>query len=466
MTAIGAAGITLASRVDSIFAKRSDAFAPGPGNKWPGRVAINFNKAAVTASGADTTVIKKMVDDAVCMLTDQTTVGGAWKAVFPSTLSASSKIAVKVNTLNPGIPAPHWSSVRAITDGLQLMDFNGTAFPQGNITIYDMNNGLPAAGNLATAGYKAANFPGISIVTDTPVDGGDGAMNNKTYAASLKNADFLINVFSPRGHTQPPKGSQFTLGFKSHFGTYSDPEPTLHPNLPQNLVSINCAGVVLNKTVLSICSGIYGMNEGHGPSGNADIYTTYAQSIDKTSTNQCPTTILMSTDPISAEMQAIKIMRINNKGAYTITDMPPYLQASAGMAATGFPSNYNIGIIDESQMDIRKMVNTVAAILPNPVSGVARVSGVGIAARHIDGHNSAFIEFNCPAEHVGKDASIEIYSGKGALVRKLTQKVLGVRNNLSWDERDDRGSAVSAGTYIVELVSIGKHASAPLTIVR
>jgi peptide deformylase len=174
----------------------------------------------------------------------------------------------------------------------------------------------------------------------------------------------------------------------------------------------------------------------------------------------------MSTDPISAEMQAIKIMRINNKGAYTITDMPPYLQASAGMAATGFPSNYNIGIIDESQMDIRKMVNTVAAILPNPVSGVARVSGVGIAARHIDGHNSAFIEFNCPAEHVGKDASIEIYSGKGALVRKLTQKVLGVRNNLSWDERDDRGSAVSAGTYIVELVSIGKHASAPLTIVR
>jgi len=51
---------------------RSDAFAPGPGNKWPGRVAINFNKAAVTASGADTTVIKKkMVDDAVCMLTDQ-----------------------------------------------------------------------------------------------------------------------------------------------------------------------------------------------------------------------------------------------------------------------------------------------------------------------------------------------------------------------------------------------------------
>jgi hypothetical protein len=346
------------------------------------------------------------------------------------------------------------------------MDFNGTKFPQANITIYDMNNGLPAAGNLATAGYKAANFPGISIVTDTPVNGGDGALNNKTYAASLKNADFLINVFSPRGHTQPPKGSQFTLGFKSHFGTYSDPEPTLHPNLPQNLADINCAGVVFNKTVLSICSGIYGMNEGHGPSGNADIFTTYAQSIDKTSTNQCPTTILMSTDPISAEMQAIKIMRINNKGAYTVADMPPYLQASAGMIVSGFSSAYNIGIIDESQMNIRKMVNGVAAIIPNPVSSAARASGVGIAARHIDGHNSAFIEFNCPGEHVGKVASIEIYSGTGALVRNFSQKVLGVHNNLSWDERDGRGSVVSAGTYIVELVSIGKHASAPLTIVR
>ena len=51
-------------------------------------------------------------------------------------------------------------------------------------------------------------------------------------------------------------------------------------------------------------------------------------------------------------------------------------------------------------------------------------------------------------------------------MRKFSQKVLGVRNNLSWDERDGRGSVVSAGTYIVELVSIGKHASAPLTIVR
>jgi Domain of unknown function (DUF362) len=466
MTAIGAAGITLASRVDSIFARRSDAFSPGPGNKWPGRVAINFNKAAVTASGADTTVIKKMVDDVICMLTDQTTVGEAWKAAFPSTLTASSKIAVKVNTLNPGIPAPHWSSVKAITDGLQLMDFNGTKYPQGNITIYDMNNGLPAAGNLATAGYKAANFPGISIVTDTPVDGGDGALNNKTYAASLKNADFLINVFSPRGHTTPPKGSQFTLGFKSHFGTYSDPSTTLHPNISQNLADINCAGVVYNKTVLSMCSGIYGMNEGNGPAGSADNYTTYAQSIDKTSVTQCPTTIIMSTDPVSAEMQAIKMMRINKNGAYTVADMPPYLQASAGLSASGFSSVYTIGIIDESQMNMRKMINGVAAVMPYAVSGALYASGVGIAARHVEGHDSAFIEFNCPVEHAGREAFIEIYTTKGAVVRKLPLRVLGVRNNVSWDERDGRGSLVSTGTYIVELISNGKHASAPLTIVR
>ena len=463
MTAIGAAGITLASRVDSIFAKRSDAFAPGPGNKWPGRVAINFNKAAVTASGADTTVIKKMVDDAICMLTDQTTVGEAWKAVFPSTLTESSKIAVKVNTLNPGIPAPHWSSVRAITDGLQLMDFNGTAFPQGNITIYDMNNGLPAAGNLATAGYKAANFPGISIVTDTPVNGGDGAMNNRTYASTLKNADFLINVFSPRGHSI---GSKFTLGFKSHFGTYSDPDPQLHTNAAQNLRDINCAGPVYTKTVLSVCGGIYGMNEGHGPSGSPDIYTTYAQSMDKTSATQCPTTIIMSTDPISIEMQSIKMMRINNNGAYTIADMPPYLQASAGITALGFSTTSNIGVIDESQMTIRKIINGAIAPVLDPGSRAPRVSGAGIAARHIKGHDSSFIEFKLPDGHVGSDASIEIYDTGGAVVRKFIRKVLGVQNNLSWDEKDGRGGPVAAGMYIVRLISNGKHASAPLMIVR
>ena len=74
----------------TVLAKReSPAMTPGPGNKWPGRVVVNYNKNAVT--GIQTPVpevIKTMVDDAVMRLTDQTTVAAAWKAVFPSTATS------------------------------------------------------------------------------------------------------------------------------------------------------------------------------------------------------------------------------------------------------------------------------------------------------------------------------------------------------------------------------------------
>ena len=463
----GTAGLAIASKLETIFASSSAITLPGPGNKWPGRVAINFNKAAVGTGGADTLVILSMVDDTIKLLADRTDIGEAWKSIFPASLTASSKIAIKVNTLNPGLPAPHWASVRAITDGLQQMDFNGTKVLPKNIMIYDMNNGLPSVNNLGTAGYTAANFPGISIVTDTAIDGGDGALNNRTYAATLKNADFLINVFSPRGHTIPPAGSKFTLGFKSHYGTYSDPTG-LHNNLPQNLRDINCTGPVYNKNVLSVCSGIYGKIETKGPDGTADNYATYAKSMDSTltGTSYNPTTILMSTDPIAAEMQSLKIMRINNSGGYAIDDMPDYLKASGGIEVSGWSPINNIGTIDESKMKILKMVNGVIVPVLYHAPAYSSFSGVGIVARHLKGHNSTFIEFKLPGDHVGKDASIEIYNSKGALVRKLSRKVLGVLNNLSWDEMSQRGALVSKGTYIMHLNSNGKSASAPVTIVR
>jgi hypothetical protein len=452
----GAAGLALASRVDSIFSATSAAIAPGPGNKWPGRVVVNFNKAAVTASGADTTVIKKMVDDAIMKLTGQTTIGAAWKAVFPATLTATSKIAIKTSTANTGLPAVHWSSVRAITDGLQQMDINGTAFPAANITIYEVG------GNLGTDKYTTANFPGIAIVTDTFVNGGDGALNNRTYAQTLKNAAFLINVFSPRGHNV---GSKFTLGFKSHFGTYSNAS-AMHTNAAQNIRDLNCTGPVFTKNVLSVCSGIYGMNEGNGPAGSADIYTTYAQSIDPTSTNQCPTTIVMSTDPVSAEMQAIKMMRINKKETYALADMPTYLQASAGMTATGFTTVNNIGVIDESQMTVLKIINGASTPVLNPAAGLMGPSGAAIVAHHIKGLANTFIEFKLPVAQVGSNASIEIFDNKGALVRKFSQKVLGVQNHFSWDESDMTGKMAGQGMYVAHLASESIRESTRFMIVR
>jgi hypothetical protein len=395
-------------------------------------------------------------------------------------LSASSKIAIKIPIrFNTGLPTPHWSSVKAITDGLQQMDFNGTPFPATNITIYEMtitgNPSYSSGSTFAAAGYTAANFPGITLKDDTAVDGGDGAINNHTYAATLKNADFLISVFSPRGHSMPPTGSKFSLGFKNHFGTYSNPFTTIHPSnnwstqTTLDLRDMNCTGPVYNKTVLVVCSGIYAMNEGNGPAGSADFYTTYARSIDNTiaATALVPsTTIIMSTDPVSAEMQSIKMMRINKSAAYATANMPPYLQAAAGMTVTGFTTSYNIGTIDESKMDVRKIVNGIATPVLYPGSGAVRLSVAGIVAHQIKGHNSIFIEFKLPEGHAGKEASVEIYNGRGAIVRKFIQKVLGVQNHFSWDETDMSGKAVARGMYAALLTSGSVRESTRFMIVR
>jgi hypothetical protein len=472
--AAGAAVAASGGLVQNVLAS-APAMTPGPGNKWPGRVAINFNKNAVTRSGTNATAvpatIAKMVDDTIKLLTGEATVGGAWKTIFPSSLTAQSKIAIKVNTLNPGLPAPHWSSVKAITDGLQKMDLGGTPFPAANITIYEaVGNHLSDAGT----GYNSTNFGStIKIANDTSnlVAGGDGALNNRTYAKTLRDANFLINVFSPRGHMTIICGSTFTLGFKSHFGTYSTPSG-LHGNgetsvAATNIRDINCTGPVLNKTVLSVCSGIFGMNEGNGPSGVADDYTNYAKTIDSSAT-LCPTTIMMSTDPVSIEMQAVKMMRLNKSpaGEYGIANMPTYLRASGGVTVSDLAgTTYNIGQIDESKMEVRRIINDIVMVENHPDLGGA-AAGANIIASPIKGHRGTFIEFRLPHDLAGHDAQIDLYDIKGALVRRHSQKVLGALNHFSWNNNDASGKQVSLGTYVVRLTSGRIHLSTKFVTMR
>jgi hypothetical protein len=461
--AAGAAVAASGGLVQNILAS-APAMTPGPGNKWPGRVAINFNKGAVTRNGTNATAvpatIAKMVDDAILLLTGESTIGAAWKAVFPSSLSTSSKIAIKIPIgFNDGTPAPHWASVKAITDGLQQMDLNGAKLPIGNITIYDM----AGSGTFANAGYTSANFPGITMLKDTAVNGGDGALSNRTYAQTLKNASFLINVFSPRGHNI---GSNFTIGFKCHYGTYSNPVG-MHTNAANNLRDINCTGPVLQKTVLSVCSGIFGMNESHGPGGTADDYTNYAKSMDSNAT-LCPTTIMMSTDPVSIEMQTVKMMRLNANppGKYGKADMPTYLRASGGDTSSGLSgTTYNIGQIDEAKMEIRRIINDLVMVENHPDLGGA-AAGANIIASPIKGHRGTFIEFRLPHDHAGHDAQIELYDIKGALVHRHSQKVLGALNHFSWDNKDASGKLVSLGTYVVHLTSGKIHLSTKLLTMR
>jgi hypothetical protein len=443
------------------------ALAKGPGNKWEGRVVVNFNKNATDGATANESVIKQMVNDAILLLSDQTTIGEAWKAIFPSTLTAQSKIAIKINILNNSNPAPHPFSVMAITEGLQQMDFNGTKFPATNITIYDMNN----SSSMSSAGYTAARFPNIKLVKDSMGSGyTDGAIDStitsasrEQYATTLHNSDFLINVFSPRGHQ--PYAEKFSLGFKSHYGTYSA-KYHVADQTSRFLRDINCTGPVFNKTVLSVCSGIFGLWEGTGPTGDAQDYSTYSKSMDTTSTNANPTTIIMSTDPVSCDMQAIKMMRINKALAYATTNLPKYLRASGGITGALTDTIYNIGIIEESAMDVRKIINGTAVTAVKNTHLQTNDSHTKISASQLRGQNITFIEYVVPSSYVNQKATVEILSLNGTKINEFQNSIQGVANHFSWDEKDKIGRQVSAGMYVVKLQSGSLSTLTQLSIVR
>lgn len=463
-----AAGV-VSTPLREVFASSSSALSAGPGNKWPGRVVVNFNKDAITMNGslasAKAEIISKMVDDSIKLLTGESTVGAAWKAVFPSTLTAQSKVAIKVPLgFSATNMAPHWASVKAVTDGLQLMDLNGTKFPAENISIFDMH-GSNQFGK-ADFGYTADNFGKVKLVRDSVGSGYSDGPNKLQYAKSLGTADFLINVFRAGGHGDWGEG--LTLGFKNHYGTF--PSPSSFHNKPvENLRDINCIGVVFNKNVLSICSGIFGAKEKSGmPTSAAISYAKYAKTIDSTITAESypSCTVIMSTDPVTAEMQTIKMMRLNNGGKYGVNDMPKYLRASAGVSGAASPT-YNIGIIDESKMDIRKIINgqIVGTGIESDRPSVQR-SDMSLHAKPLHGTRSTFIEFCVPLDCVGKKAIIEIFSINGAVVYQTIRGISGISSNISWDEKDSSGKHISNGTYLITLTAGNQKMNSKVSIMR
>jgi uncharacterized protein (DUF362 family) len=331
--------------------KSKDAAQPSYSqlNLWPGRCVHIYNAGATEGPLVNREVVTGMVDDAIMQLTGEKNVGAAWKKIFPATLSEKSKIAIKVNILNDKYP-PHAYVAVGIVEGLKKIMVNGKPFPASNISIYDSNN----RATFERAGYLDEYFPGVSLVHHgkTQKDFGDGAHDNTPYAETLNTCDFLINLPGLRGH----KGfaGNVTLGFKSHYGTY--PPKYHNVNTQPYLCDINCTGPVYEKTVLTVVGAIFGLREGNGPWGEADSYLTYAQKIDAKTTQESPNTVIMSTDPVTAEFQAIKVMRMRDGKPCTLESMPDYLKASAGVP-TDIGVSYNIGVLAEDKMDVRRIVN-------------------------------------------------------------------------------------------------------------
>jgi hypothetical protein len=62
IAATGTAAIAINPGMGKVLASSAAPAARDPGNKWPGRIAINFNKTAVKSDAIDETAVAKMVD--------------------------------------------------------------------------------------------------------------------------------------------------------------------------------------------------------------------------------------------------------------------------------------------------------------------------------------------------------------------------------------------------------------------
>lgn len=460
------AAVTAAALTPTVMTGKAHAnTTPGPLNYWPGRSVVNYDKNVSQGTAIKIEVIRTMVDDSIKELTGQSTVAGAWASLFP-TLTASTKIAIKINFLNT-IIASHPYLVRAIVEGLMKMDVGGgQTLPAANITIWEANHSK----TLVSARFYEADFYGAKLVRYEKeannahmTDYGDGPAGNQPYIPDLNTADYLINIPVLKGHGDEAWCGKVTLGFKSHYGTFP---PTYH-DVPGDgyLRDINCAGPVYEKTALTIVSAILANYEGDSEHGTVKTFLDYGKTMDPTTTNPLTNTVVMSTDPITAEFQAIKILRVQDGTPYTVASMPDYLKASAGVSGTLTPV-YNIGIIDESAMDTREIINgQVIAVDRGPLSGKSVKNG-SLTVHPNPARSYALLDLMTPAGFKGKKVSLEIFNMRGKLVRKIDRPVQGIKNRIVWDGKDARNRTVTSGRYVVKARLGAKVLSAAITVMQ
>ncbi|MBN1309713.1 MAG: twin-arginine translocation signal domain-containing protein [Chitinispirillaceae bacterium] len=458
-TAVSAAG----GAVQAVLGEAAAITSSASPNKFPGRVAINFNKNAVAdyaTKKVNIDVLKKMVDDTVILLTGKSTVGDAWKELFPATLTATSKIAIKTNFYAPNVSPPP-EALLAIVEGLRKMEINGSKFT-GAITVFEGNT----SNDFAKGGYDSAAFNAAdaTLVKASFANGSDPAAGESSYATLLDQADFLFNIFSARGHDSFAEG--LSLGFKSHYGTYvNQPMGTIHgsPGFSQRVRNLHCTGVISKKQVLSVSCAFFCNDEGTSMgtgNPNRSSFTTYVKTIDPDATCESPSTVIMSTDAISCEMQVIKLLRLNKNKPYGVDDMPKYLRASAGIEGALSDKTYTIGVIDEKKMEIRKMINGASTPVIHTTPDCSASHAALLHATPLPGKGITHFEFKVPSLLQGTPARLSIHDPKGRLVFSKELPVGGVLNHFSWDQRIKGGMRAVAGKYIGVLTAGHVGASA------
>lgn len=304
-------------------------------------VAVVADPAAVDANWKIEPVrAERMVNEAVMLLTGQTTPEAAWVNIFPS-VKPTDVVGIKVNTLNPSCPS-HVEVALAVAAGLQK-----AGFKENNIIIWDRAEGSFIEG-LTASGYKInRTASGVRCLgTNSPSIGYD--LRNlvsipcvqKTMPVSKlisQICQYIVNLPVMKHHVI----TGLTGCLKNYYGAIPlgdrvslfDINLMHQNNASPQIAELYANALIREKTRLHICDALMSILNG-GPHGSPQW-------------KSCQ--ILAATDPVALDFQILQIL---NKKRIEMNARPLDQKAAHILAA----AERGLGVCKSHLIEVRTKI--------------------------------------------------------------------------------------------------------------
>ncbi|MCD4683220.1 MAG: DUF362 domain-containing protein [Bacteroidales bacterium] len=389
-------------------------------NKPLSRIVTVTHDDATSGTLINEDKVHMMMDIGVRTLAQIDDSGEAWKSLLPD-VNDSSVIAIKVNCAAPAVPS-HPEIVNAVVEGLKLMNFGGSFFPEKNIIIYERSNyELQLAGftiNTSGTGVQCFGTDSSGVGYSSEFYDVNGS-NQKLSTIVTQMADFIINLSVLKNHGL----SGVTLCLKNHYGTCHNAIQLHGNNCDPWIPALNATVPIKGKQHLNIVDGLFGIKAG-GPSGSPQFVA-----------NQ----LIMSKDIVATDYIGTELLKEN--GCLTAN--------AAHHIATAAQDPYTLGTNDPTEMDLVNIYNPVTNIENQLAS-----KGFQMKQNYPNpfGSNTQ-IEFYTPKR---SDVRFTVFTDKGQKICEPINTTFSKGwHTISWDGKNTSKQEIDNGFYIGQLISKG-----------
>jgi hypothetical protein len=348
MLGIGALGLAARPRL-----ALADKLLDGP---FASDVVQCYDDNATSGSTINQPVVQVMMDASIMRLTGQSSVGEAWKAIFPG-ITTSSVVGIKVNCVNSALPT-HPAVATSVANGLVQMDIGGSLFPRNNIIVWDRTNSeLTACGYTLYTGSDpgtmrcfGTNQSGVGY--DTGVTFNVNGVTTYPSKIMSQSCDYLINAAVIKTHSQ----GVVTLTLKSHYGSVQNPGYLQHssgcsPAVPSLNQQIRDVITPSNIQKLFLIDALFGLYSG-GPGG---------------SPNFNPKLLIMSLDQVACDYQGQNVINAE-RARHSLSPL------NAAQITTAAQAPYNLGTTDINLIEINTTTGVSEAGAVRPGEGILAVA--------------------------------------------------------------------------------------------